>query len=95
MEQEQGDDYLCCHASFIRANEKNLAEAGLPRRPRNVRLASSSLKLFPSLGWLGKSPHESMTLSPIDTQHLFYVLMRLEASTTVLIVSYSHTSKYL
>ena len=88
MEQERGDDYLCRLASFIRANEKNLAEAGLPRRPRNARPASNSAKLFPSLGWLGKYPsnnppslthHKPMTLS-IDTHHLFYVLMRLEAS---------------
>ena len=86
MEQERGDDYLRRLASFIRANEKNLAEAGLPRRLRNMRPASSSVKLFPSLGWLGKDPsnntsffHKPMTLS-IDTHHLFYVLMRLEAS---------------
>ena len=86
MEQERGDDYLRRLASFIRANERNLAEAGLPRRPRNVRQAPSSVKLFPSLGWLGKDPsnnpsslHKPMTLS-IDTHHLFYVLMRLEAS---------------
>jgi Leucine-rich repeat (LRR) protein len=86
MEQERGDDYLRRLASFIRANEKNLAEAGLPRRPRNARPASSSVNLFPSLGWLGKDPsnylsslHKPMTLS-IDTHHLFYVLMRLEAS---------------
>ena len=88
MEQERGDDYLCRLASFIRANEKNLAEAGLPRRPRSVRPASSSVNLFPSLSWLGKYPsntspslslHKPMTLS-IDTHHLFYVLMRLEAS---------------
>jgi Leucine-rich repeat (LRR) protein len=88
MEQERGDDYLCRLASFIRANEKNLAEAGLPRRPRNAHPASSSAKLFPSLGWLGKYPsnnppslthHKPLTLS-IDTHHLFYVLMRLEAS---------------
>ena len=88
MEQERGDDYLCRLASFIRANEKNLAEAGLPRRPRNARPASSSAKLFPSLSWLGKYPsnnppslthHKPMTLS-IDTHHLFYILMRLEAS---------------
>lgn len=86
MEQERGDDYLRRLASFIRVNEKNLAEAGLPRRPRNARPASSSVKLFSSLGWLGKDPfnnssslHKPMTLS-IDTHHLFYVLMRLEAS---------------
>ena len=86
MEQERGDDYLRRLASFIRANEKNLAEAGLPRRPRNARPASSSIKLFSSLSWLGKDPsnnpsslHKPMTLS-IDTHHLFYVLMRLEAS---------------
>ena len=82
MEQERGDDYLRRLASFIRANEKNLAEAGLPRRPRNARPASSSVKLFPSLGWYNSSSlthHKPMTLS-IDTHHLFYVLMRLEAS---------------
>ena len=86
MEQEHGDDYLRRLASFIRTNEKNLAEAGLPRRPRNARPASSAFKLFPSLGWFGNDPsnnpsslHKPLTLS-IDTHHLFYVLMRLEAS---------------
>ena len=85
MEQERGDDYLRHLASFIHANEKGLAEAGLHRRPRNARPTSSSVKLFSSLGWLGTNPsnnsfsHKPMTLT-IDTHHLFYVLMRLEAS---------------
>jgi Leucine-rich repeat (LRR) protein len=86
MEQERGDDYLRRLASFIRANEKGLAAACLPRRPRNVRPASSSVNLFSSLAWLGTdssnnslSLHKPMTLS-IDTHHLFYILMRLEAS---------------
>lgn len=86
MEQEPGDDYIRRLVSFIRANEKGLAEAGLPRRPRTGRPASSSVNLFSSLNWLGtdssnnsSSPHKPMTLS-IDTHHLFYVLMRLEAS---------------
>jgi len=85
MEQERGDDYLRRLASFIRANEKGLAEAGLPRRSRSAHPAPSSIKLFSS-GWLGTDPsnnvssfHKPMTLS-IDTHHLFYVLMRLEAS---------------
>ena len=86
MEQERGDDYLRRLASFIRVNEKGLAEAGLPRRPRNARPASSSISLFSSLGWFGTDPSNNgsslqkpVTLS-IDTHHLFYVLMRLEAS---------------
>ncbi|KAF8813589.1 hypothetical protein BYT27DRAFT_6345477 [Phlegmacium glaucopus] len=85
MEQERGDDYIRRLASFIRANEKGLAEAGLPRRPRSAQPAPSSINLFSS-GWLGTDPsnntsssHKPMTLS-IDTHHLFYVLMRLEAS---------------
>ena len=86
MELERGDDYLRRLASFIRANERGLAEAGFHRRRRNVRPISSPANLFSSLGWLGIDPfnnlsplHKPMTLS-IDTHHLFYVLMRLEAS---------------
>ncbi|KAF8159533.1 leucine-rich protein [Crassisporium funariophilum] len=79
MEQEPGDDYLRRLATFIRTNERSLAEGGLPRRRRIARPNASSPSVF---GWLGSGgpapPSKPMTLS-VDTHHLFYILMRLEA----------------
>lgn len=73
MEQQPGDEYIRQLASFIRSNERGLAESGLARRRTSPR---------PSPGWL--SPFYSSSpprpvIFPIDTHHLFYVLIRLEA----------------
>ncbi|RDB16975.1 hypothetical protein Hypma_002654 [Hypsizygus marmoreus] len=87
MEQEPGNEYLRRLASFIRANEKNLAQAGVRRRRRAQRPApTDSVSIFNPLGWFGYDSTAQPTTSPpkpvilsIDTHHLFYVLMRLEA----------------
>jgi len=64
MEQQAGDDYIRQLASFIRSNEGALAESGLARRRKSPRPQPSSPKPI---------------VFPIDTHHLFYVLIRLEA----------------
>ncbi|KAK0212935.1 leucine-rich protein [Desarmillaria ectypa] len=82
MAHEPGDDYIRRIASFIRSNEKNLAEAGFLRRRRPRQPAQDAASLFNPLGWFGAdsaaSPVKPIILS-IDTHHLFYLLMRLEA----------------
>lgn len=73
MEQQPGDEYIRQLASFIRSNERALAESGLARRRKSPR---------PSPGWLSpfysSSPPKPL-IFPIDTHHLFYILIRLEA----------------
>ena len=84
MEHEPGDDYIRRTSTFIRTNERALAEAGLPRRTRR-RVASqpTSASVLNPLGWFGASA-ESTSPPPkpvnlvMDTHHLFYLLMRLE-----------------
>ena len=84
MEHEPGDDYIRRTSTFIRTNERALAEAGLPRRTRR-RVASqpTSASVLNPLGWFGASV-ESTSPPPkpvnlvMDTHHLFYLLMRLE-----------------
>jgi len=86
LDREPGDDYLRRLATFIRTNEKSLAEAGVTRRRRAhqppVSLGATSL-LNP-LGWFAFGANPSSVSKPLvlstDTHHLFYVLMRLEAS---------------
>ncbi|KIM40040.1 hypothetical protein M413DRAFT_446186 [Hebeloma cylindrosporum] len=63
MEQQAGDEYIRQLASFIRSNERALAESGLARRRNHQR------------AWFSPKP----LVFPIDTHHLFYVLIRLEA----------------
>lgn len=85
MLQEPGDDYLRRLASFIRSNEKTLAEPTFIRRRRPQRQPpTDSMSVFNPLAWFGfdstvQSPRKPLVLS-IDTHRLFYVLMRLEAS---------------
>ncbi|TFK44641.1 hypothetical protein BDQ12DRAFT_673317 [Crucibulum laeve] len=84
MEQEPGDEYLRRLATFIRTNEKALAEAGVTRRRRVQRPAPSEPSFNP-LGWFGLDASNSPVPPPkpvilsTDVPHLFYVLMRLEA----------------
>ncbi|TDL25990.1 hypothetical protein BD410DRAFT_716202 [Rickenella mellea] len=78
MQTEPGDDYIRRTASFIRTNEQRLAQSGIVRRKK----ANSIPSVFNPLGWVGLAesapPRIPMVLS-MDTHHLFYILMRLEA----------------
>ncbi|KAJ7462209.1 leucine-rich protein [Mycena galericulata] len=75
---EGGDAYLRRLAAFVRANEKSLAAAGLPRaRPRR---ADPSISVYNPLSWFPEqTPQAAPLVLAVDTHHLFYVLMRLEA----------------
>jgi hypothetical protein len=76
---EKGDDYIRRIAAFIRANERNLAEAGIMRR-RKAQTAAESASALNPLTWFapGQVPPKAVTLS-FDIHHLFYLLMRMEA----------------
>lgn len=83
MVQVPGDDYVRQLASFIRSNEKRLAEAGFTRRRRSqLQPVSDSISVLNPLAWF--TFDSTATTSPplilsLDTHRLFYVLMRLEA----------------
>jgi Leucine-rich repeat (LRR) protein len=84
LKQEAGDEFLRRIATFIRNNEKSLADAGAPRRRRAQRPApADSTSLFNPLGWFGfdatVAPPPKPLVLAVDTHRLFYVLMRLEA----------------
>ncbi len=85
MDHEPGDEYLRRIAAFIRSHEKSLAEAGMPRRrPPRSKLPADNASYFNPLGWFGPpSATQAVTPKPIvlsiDTHHLFYILIRLEA----------------
>ncbi|KAJ3861105.1 L domain-like protein [Lentinula novae-zelandiae] len=83
MQNEHGDDYIRRIAAFIRGNERNLAELGFVRRRNPRRPAETNGSAFYNpLTWFGSEstgpPPKSVVMS-IDTHHLFYLLMRLEA----------------
>ncbi|ESK88459.1 leucine rich repeat domain protein [Moniliophthora roreri MCA 2997] len=82
MQNESGDDYIRRITTFIRTNERGLAEAAVARPRRGQRRPTTS-SAFNPLGWFGASDPapsapKAIVLS-IDTHHLFYLLMRLEA----------------
>ncbi|KAH9062480.1 hypothetical protein EDB87DRAFT_1607648 [Lactarius vividus] len=86
MDNERGDDYLRTVASFIRTNESRLAEAAFQRRRRprkSSQPAPSGLTLNPLQWFSSDSTPQSTRPKPltfaIDTHHLFYILIRLEA----------------
>ncbi|KAH8994754.1 hypothetical protein EDB86DRAFT_3044911 [Lactarius hatsudake] len=86
MDNERGDDYLRTVASFIRTNESRLAEAAFQRRrrPRQPsQPAPSGLTLNPLQWFSSDSTPQPTRPKPltfaIDTHHLFYILIRLEA----------------
>ncbi|KAN0135389.1 hypothetical protein V8E53_006668 [Lactarius tabidus] len=85
MDNEPGDDYLCSIASFIRTNEPRLAEATFQRRRRrqSTQSAPTGLSLNPLQWFSSDSTPQSARPKPltftIDTHHLFYILIRLEA----------------
>ncbi|KAG6917432.1 hypothetical protein DXG01_002518 [Tephrocybe rancida] len=83
MEQEPGDTYLRRLASFVRNNEKNLAEAGFQKRRRSQRPPDPT-SAFNPLSWFssdttGQSTSLKSVALTLDTHRLFYVLMRMEA----------------
>ena len=85
MDNERGDDYLRTIASFIRTNESRLAEAAFQRRRRrqSIQSAPTGLSLNPLQWFSSDSTPQSARPKPltftIDTHHLFYILIRLEA----------------
>ncbi|KAJ3571765.1 hypothetical protein NP233_g3532 [Leucocoprinus birnbaumii] len=87
MEQEQGDDFIRRLATFVRTNEKGLAEAGFTRRRRPTQQQSAAPQLFSyanPLTWLSSdsTSNTPRTTKPVvlstDLHHLFYILMRQE-----------------
>ncbi|TEB37560.1 hypothetical protein FA13DRAFT_1726670 [Coprinellus micaceus] len=81
METEKGDIYLHRLATYIRVNEKALAEAGAPRRRHAQRQSQQldPLSYLNPLSWLSAPPGVKPVVLSTDTHHLFYILMRLEA----------------
>ncbi|KAI9455449.1 hypothetical protein BJY52DRAFT_1280092 [Lactarius psammicola] len=86
MDNQRGDDYLRTVASFIRTNESRLAEAAFQRRRRprqSTQSAPSGLTLNPLQWFSSDNTPQSTRPKPltftIDTHHLFYILIRLEA----------------
>ncbi|KAL0575594.1 hypothetical protein V5O48_006379 [Marasmius crinis-equi] len=82
MQNEPGDDYIRRISSFIRTNERGLAEAVIARPRRAPRRPATTGSAFNPIGWFsgeGAAPSgpKPVVLS-IDTHHLFYLLMRLE-----------------
>ncbi|EIW82826.1 hypothetical protein CONPUDRAFT_136061 [Coniophora puteana RWD-64-598 SS2] len=91
---ETGDNYVRRLTSFIRTNERGLAEAGFVRRRAEKRHSlsttnapSSSGSLLNPMSWFAFSssaaqgntaPAAKPVIFTIDTQRLFYVLMRIE-----------------
>ncbi|KAF9531578.1 hypothetical protein CPB83DRAFT_75971 [Crepidotus variabilis] len=73
MEPQPGDEYIREFASFIRANERGLAESG-PTSRRLQRHSSPSL-----FSWLSTAQTQSPVVLQTNVHHLFYVLIRLEA----------------
>lgn len=86
METEAGDDYLRRVAKFVRSNAQSLAEGGFGPRRYAPRRQDPSGNVFNPLYWVGldaPSQQQAATVKPItftiDTHHLFYILIRLEA----------------
>jgi len=88
MEAEAGDDYLRRVAKFIRNNAQSLAEGGFGPRRYAPRRQDSSGNVFNPLYWVGLDASSSSQQQPtgvkpitftIDTHHLSYILIRLEA----------------
>ncbi|KAJ7346540.1 leucine-rich protein [Mycena albidolilacea] len=79
-EPEPGDAYLRRLATFVRTHEKNLAAAGVPVRRRRSQ-KPDPVTVYNPLSWFSDqnaSQPAPLVLS-VDTHHLFYTLMRLEA----------------
>ncbi|KAL0068718.1 hypothetical protein AAF712_004047 [Marasmius tenuissimus] len=82
MQNENGDDYIRRISTFIRTNERGLAEAVVARPRRAPRRQATQTSVFNPVGWFsseGTAPAgpKPIVLS-IDIHHLFYLLIRLE-----------------
>lgn len=71
MQSQAGDEYIHELASFIRANERGLAESGFTRRRPQEQQSLFS--------WFSPSRTNAVVLLKTDPHHLFYLLIRLEA----------------
>ncbi|KAF5370867.1 hypothetical protein D9758_001844 [Tetrapyrgos nigripes] len=80
--QQPGDDYVRKIAVFIRNNERSLAQLPFQvrrrRQQQQQQAQHSDASILNPLSWLGSAPAKPTVLS-IDTHHLFYILIRLEA----------------
>ena len=72
MQSQPGDEYVRELASFIRSNERGLAESGPGRRRTQQRQSTF-------LSWFSPSTTNAAVLLKTDPHHLFYLLIRLEA----------------
>ncbi|KAJ7188346.1 leucine-rich protein [Mycena filopes] len=79
-EVEGGDVYLRRLATFVRTHEKNLAVAGIPLRRRRPA-KSESATVYNPFSWFSdqNASQPAPLILAVDTHHLFYTLMRLEA----------------
>ncbi|VDB87415.1 unnamed protein product [Peniophora sp. CBMAI 1063] len=85
MEHETGDAYIRRMATFVRTNEARLAEGGPPRRRRPRSSTATNGAMYNPASWFSgatSAPADNrpkpLTFS-IDTHHLFYLLIRMEA----------------
>ncbi|KAK1232641.1 hypothetical protein PQX77_004203 [Marasmius sp. AFHP31] len=82
MQNENGDDYIRRISTFIRTNERGLAEAVVARPRRAPRRPATQTSVFNPVGWFSSEGTAPSAPKPIvlsvDTHHLFYLLIRLE-----------------
>ncbi|KAJ6609841.1 hypothetical protein B0H10DRAFT_2062694 [Mycena sp. CBHHK59/15] len=78
---EPGDVYLRRLTTYVRTNEKSLAEAAVVRRRRRSQRAPDPVSAFNlnPFAWFVSDAQIPPLVLAIDTHHLFYVLVRLEA----------------
>ncbi|KAJ7045439.1 leucine-rich protein [Mycena alexandri] len=77
---EGGDAYLRRLAAFVRTHEKNLAAAGIPLRRRRPQKSEPAAVYNPFSWFSDQNVSQAAPLVlAVDTHHLFYALMRLEA----------------
>jgi len=75
MQTQDGDEFIRELASFIRQNERGLAESGPARRRIQPQQSSSYLS-----SWLSSAASSAApVLLKTDAHHLFYLFIRLEA----------------
>lgn len=86
--EENGDDYIRRIASYIRANERGLAEPAVVRRRRRpVSTPTPSTTSGSMFSWVYPTTTNTPTPTPtkpviltLSTHHLYYLLIRMEAA---------------